>query len=105
MAEIDSRRTPWRRLTDPASMLPIYLAIAVVVLGFAMLGIGWYDVARQTDVSQQLPYVMSTGLPGVALVIIGALIINVCVRRQDAAHRERQARLLVDALREFRESQ
>jgi hypothetical protein len=89
-------------LTDPASNALTYLGVLVAAAGFVMLVIGWSDVAGTVDVGRQMPYLMSTGLPGVALVMVGLVMVNVSIRRQDSAERSRQMSALTEALAQLR---
>jgi len=97
-------RSRWRALTDPASYVPTLIGIAVAAIGFALIGIGWANVAGLTEVWQQMPYLLSAGLPGLGLVMTGLVVINVSARRQDAAARARQTETLTEALRELQRS-
>lgn len=96
-----------RTLTDrvpalrPLSPVPTYLGIAVAAIGFALIAIAWGAVAGQTNVALQVPYLVSGGLTGLALVMVGLTVISVAARRRDAMLREQQTRLLADALREL----
>src|SRR3954453_4012021 len=97
-------RSRWRGLTDPASHTPTLLGVALAAIGFALIGIGWAKAAGLTEVWQQIPYLLSPGLPGVGLVMTGLVIINVSARRQDAAARARQTETLAEALRDLQSS-
>lgn len=95
------RRGRWRLLTDPASLLPTLIGVAVAAIGFTLMGIAWVKVAGLTEVWQQMPYLLSAGLPGLGLVMTGLVIVNVSARRQDAAARARQMAALGEALGEL----
>jgi hypothetical protein len=99
--EQTSPRSRWRLLTDPASLLPTYVGVAVAAVGFVLLGVAWAKVAGLVDVWKQMPYLLSAGLPGLGLVMVGLVIINVSARRQDGAARARQMAALTEALREL----
>jgi uncharacterized membrane protein len=99
-----TNRSGLRALTDPSSAVPVYLGVLVAAVGFVLLVIGWSDVAGTIDVGRQMPYLMSTGLPGLALVMVGLVLVNVGVRRQDGAERARQMSALTEALAELRKS-
>lgn len=81
------------------------VAAALMSLGIAVILIGWAGAAQATLVEEQLPYVISGGLLGVALAIIGALTLfthwlTVSLREsraQEAARRRDHAEL-IDAL-------
>ncbi|HEX3900585.1 MAG TPA: hypothetical protein VHW74_15610 [Mycobacteriales bacterium] len=106
MADLGTeRRQPWlRAITDPASTLPVYLGVVVAAVGFVLLVIGWSDVAGTVDVGRQMPYLMSTGLPGIALVMVGLVVVNISIRRQDSAERARQMSALTETLDKLRAS-
>jgi hypothetical protein len=71
---------------------PWWQAVAVfaglVVAGFALLAVAWRGVARTVFVPYQLPWVMSAGVAGLALIgaALGLLTIHIG-RRDDAVHR------------------
>src|SRR4051794_31956001 len=94
-------RSRLRLLTDPASMVPTYLGVAVAIIGFVLIGVAWARVAGLVDVWRQMPYLLSAGLPGLGLVMVGLVIVNVSARRQDSAARARQMASLTDAMREL----
>lgn len=85
----------------PLSPVPTYVGIAVAALGFVLIAVAWGQVAGETNVALQVPYLVSGGLTGLALVIVGVTVISVAARRRDAALREQQTALLADALREL----
>lgn len=86
----------------PLSPAPTVLALGVISVGFILIGIAWRQVALETQVALQLPYLISGGLFGLALVIVGATGVVVAAKRRDAAMREQQTMLLADALNELR---
>lgn len=67
-----------------------YVGIAVTVAGFALILFSWGRIAGQTSVPFQLPYLVSGGLTGLGLIMVGLTIVNVQAKRRDAAARERQ---------------
>ena len=87
----------------PLSPVPTYVGIAVAALGFVVIAFAWGKVAGITEsVALQLPYLLSGGLVGLALVMTGLTVVSVAARRRDAVLREQQTQLLADALRELR---
>lgn len=102
-AEADGR-SRLRALTDPSSLIPTYVGIALALIGFALFGYAWAKVAGLVDVWRQMPYVMSAGLPGLGLVMTGLVTVNISARRQDAAQRARQTATLTEALRDLQRS-
>lgn len=93
-----STRVPALRALSP---LPTYLGIGVSAIGFVLIAIAWGQVAGETSVALQLPYLVSGAITGLALVMVGMTVVSVAARRRDAALREQQTELLADALREL----
>ena len=94
----------WRFVTDPTSLVPTFAGIAIAIVGFVLMIIGWSQVAGETEVWKQMPYLLSAGLPGLGLVMLGLVIINVSARRQDGAERARQMSALTESLRQLQRS-
>jgi hypothetical protein len=86
----------------PLSPTPTYLGIAVAAVGFVLIAVAWGQVAGETNVALQMPYLISGGLFGLALVLVGLTVVNIAAKRRDAALRQQQTELLADALRELR---
>jgi hypothetical protein len=91
-------RSWWRRVVEPSSHVPTYVGVLFVLAGFALIGVGWGEVAGLTDVWRQVPYLVSAGLTGLGLIMTGLIFINVAARRQDGAERARQLGQLTEAL-------
>jgi hypothetical protein len=59
-----------KRVSSPA--LPSLLLFAgMVVAGFVAMGLGWRVAARSLNVAAQLPAIISGGLGGLVLIVIG----------------------------------
>lgn len=100
---ITARRTggrlpSWLRGSSP---VPLYIGIAIAIAGFVLLLIAWGQVAGETQVSLQLPYLVSAGLTGLALVMVGLTVVTIASEQRDAAARERQMDQLVSILDEL----
>lgn len=94
----------WRFVTDPSSLVPTFAGVLIAIIGFVLMIIGWSQVAGETEVWKQMPYLLSAGLPGLGLVMLGLVIINVSARRQDGAERARQMAALTESLRQLQRS-
>ena len=46
----------------------------IAIAGFAVIGLGWWGASGTKYVYQEIPYVISGGIFGVALVIVGAAL-------------------------------
>jgi predicted cobalt transporter CbtA len=101
LSRVQSR---WRFVTDPSSSVPTFAGVLVAIIGFVLMIIGWSEVAGETEVWKQMPYLLSAGLPGLGLVMLGLVIINVSARRQDGAERARQMAALTESLRQLQRS-
>jgi hypothetical protein len=74
------------------------VAVALVVAGFVVLGLTWRAVADRLDVPLQLPYLVSGGFTGLAVIGAGLGLVNVQVtRRINARRRDQLDRLLDEA--------
>jgi hypothetical protein len=93
------RVPPWLRGGSPGL---IYAGVAVAVLGFVLILIAWGQVAGETQVYLQVPYLVSAGLTGIGLVMVGLTIVNVTAKQRDAADRDRQMDQLVSILGELK---
>lgn len=94
----------WRFVTDPSSYVPTFAGVVIAIIGFVLMVIGWSEVAGETEVWKQMPYLLSAGLPGLGLVMLGLVVINVSARRQDGAERARQMAALTESLRQLQRS-
>ena len=97
------RRPGW--LADPVAP-SLLLFAGLVVSGFVAIGIGWRVAARTLFVPFQTPALVSGGMGGLALVVLGAgLASTQASRRMAAAERAEteavldEAAALVEALR------
>ena len=85
------------------SPVPTYVGIGIAVLGFVLIAFAWGKVAGIADnVALQMPYLVSGGLTGLGMVMVGVTIVNVAAKRRDALERKQQTQLLADALAELR---
>ena len=101
--DVPVQRGPRLPALPALSPAPTYVGIAVAVLGFGLIFFAWSKVAGIADnVALQMPYLVSGGLTGLGLVMVGVTIVNVAAKRRDAALRQQQTELLADALHELR---
>ena len=61
------------------------LAVGLIGLGFLAIGLGWNGAAGVTTSVQQTPYVLSGGLLGLALVMVGIMVVLVQHLRSERA--------------------
>lgn len=75
-----------RRLTDPTART----GLAVTAAGGAVLAGGWVGLDRASLLSEQIPWIVSGGLGGLALVAVG---LHLCSTAGLAAERRRLERV------------
>jgi hypothetical protein len=74
--------------------------LALVGLGLLLIGIGWNGAAGQLSVVAQLPYLVSGGLLGLAVVVLGAAVLVLQSAREDRVALEAKLDLLAEAVLE-----
>jgi hypothetical protein len=82
--------------------LLVWVAACLMTTGLSIILLGWFGAARSTIVEEQIPYLISGGLLGVALATIGALTLfahwlTVLVRegrRQEAMRKQEHIELM-----------
>jgi hypothetical protein len=89
----------WLRGGSPALT---FIGMGVAVVGFVLILVAWGQVAGETQVYLQLPYLVSAGITGLGLVMVGLTVVNVAAKRRDAADRDRQMDQLVSILEELK---
>jgi hypothetical protein len=82
--------------------LMTWTGIAVSTAGLVLLVVAWGRTAGLTNVALQVPYLISAGFTGVALVIVGLTVVNIDAKRTDSAERTRQLTELRGLLAELR---
>jgi hypothetical protein len=85
------------------SRLPLYVGIALLIAGWAVIFIGWYQSGQQDLETGQLPYVISGGFGGFGLIIMGVIAILADVVRQAESKLRRSAEELHRRMEELAE--
>jgi hypothetical protein len=78
-----------------------FIGLAIVLGGFVVIGLAWDGAAGENFVPAQFPYLISGGVTGIGLVILGLAIILVQTMRNDAVERDAQLARLEDRLTEL----
>jgi peptidoglycan/LPS O-acetylase OafA/YrhL len=52
----------------------LWSGVVIAIAGFAVIGMGWWGASGTKYVYQEIPYVISGGIFGAALVIVGAAL-------------------------------
>ncbi|MFN2537442.1 MAG: hypothetical protein ABR549_04720 [Mycobacteriales bacterium] len=82
--------------------LVTWAGIGTSAVGMVLLVIAWGKTAGLTNVALQIPYLVSAGFTGIALVLVGLTVVNIDAKRADAAERSRQLSELRGLLAELR---
>jgi hypothetical protein len=61
------------------------LGVAVSIIGFVVIFLGWNGAASFNDLRQQFPYLISGGVAGLALVALGAALLVIEAARAERA--------------------
>ncbi|GAC1611601.1 MAG: hypothetical protein NVS3B26_26100 [Mycobacteriales bacterium] len=72
-------------------------------LGLAMVLLGWYGASHTPYLFEQIPYVISGGLLGVGLAVVGAVVYFASWMARSLAEQRRHNEEITDVLREVRE--
>lgn len=73
-----------------------YTGWLVMALGAVFLLVGYLGVSREAEVAKQLPYLISGGLGGIALVALGAFFLGTQDLRRELSRLDRIERLVGD---------
>lgn len=79
------------------------VSAVMLPLGLAVILLGWYGAAHTPYLFEQLPYLISGGLLGLGLAIVGGMIYFGSWVARGAAQQQRQSTEVADLLREIRE--
>jgi hypothetical protein len=71
------------------------LGIAYCIAGFVLIFLGWNGTASKDEVPAQIPYIVSGGIAGLGLVVVGAALIVAHSLRTDRV----ELRAAIDDLR------
>ena len=74
------------------------LGVLLCLLGFVALFLGWNGAASKNVIMAQFPFLISGGLVGVAIVVIGAAMLVVQNAREDRARLEAKLDQLILAV-------
>lgn len=76
----------------------VYVAVGLAAVGFIVIFLGWNGAAGKDFAQGQVPYVISGGITGLALVAVGLTLVLVETRRRDNARVLEKLDRVLDAL-------
>jgi hypothetical protein len=79
-----------------------WVGVGLAAAGVVLLIVAWGKTAGLTNVALQVPYLVSAGFTGIALVLVGLTVVNIDAKRSDAAQRTAQLGELRGLLAELR---
>ncbi|HTU37686.1 MAG TPA: hypothetical protein VMF35_06680 [Acidimicrobiales bacterium] len=88
LAAVVDRARPGRSSRNVRKWLET-IGMVLIVLGFVLILLGWYGAAHSPYLYQEVPYLISGGLLGVALVIGGGVLVHCawCMRKVEEDRR------------------
>jgi hypothetical protein len=85
-------------LTNNLGKLGGQLGVLLCLIGFIALFLGWNGAASKNVIMAQFPFLISGGLAGLAIVVIGAAMLIVQNAREDRARLEATLERLIRAV-------
>jgi hypothetical protein len=82
----------------------VWVGLFLTLVGFGLIVFAWGKTAGLLDVALQVPYLVSAGLTGLGLIMLGLLFVALSVRQREATERERQLEELIEAMVQIRKS-
>ena len=82
----------------------VWAGLFIAAAGFGLIAFTWSKVAALVNVALQIPYLMSGGLTGLGLIMLGLLVVNLALKRREALDRHRQLEEVREALVRLRRS-
>lgn len=79
-----------------------YAGVLLTLLGVVLLLVAWGRTAGLANVALQVPYLVSAGCTGLALVAVGLTVVNISAKAEDARKRREQLSELQAILAELR---
>jgi hypothetical protein len=90
--------SPGSALTNNLGKLGGQLGVLLCLIGFVALFLGWNGAASKNVIMAQFPFLISGGLAGLAIVVIGAAMLIVQNAREDRARLEATLERLITAV-------
>lgn len=76
----------------------IWTGVGVALMGFAVIGLAWNSASELDFIQGQFPYLVSGGLTGIGLIVVGVGVLLMEILRRDGAERAVQMERLASSL-------
>jgi hypothetical protein len=80
----------------------IYAGLALSLIGFVLIALAWNGASELDYVQGQFPFLISGGLTGMGLIVVGVGMIIIQTMRAEADDRARQLDELADSIHRLR---
>lgn len=90
---------PRRRRFGFGASTWVYVGVIAAAGGFGLIAYSWSKVAGELNVGLQLPYLISAGLVGLGIVIVGVALAHFAALHRDSIDRTRQMEQVTGLLR------
>lgn len=74
-------------MSTQRSNIATFVGLGLAVIGFLVIGVAWDGAAQENWVPAQFPYLISGGIAGLGLVIVGVTVVIIQVLRHSALDR------------------
>jgi hypothetical protein len=78
--------------------IAIFAGLVVAVAGFGLITVAWNGALRQGLIEGQFPYLLSGGVTGLALVIVGLAVVVINQVKAEGDERARQMGELIESV-------
>jgi hypothetical protein len=83
------------------SHIATFIGLGIAVVGFLAIGVAWDGAAGENWVPAQFPYLISGGLAGLGLIIVGVTVVIIQTMRSSAAERTAELERLAARVEEL----
>lgn len=86
---------------DRQTQITTYIGILIAAAGFLVIALAWNGAASLDYFPGQFPFLISGGITGIGLIIVGVTILVIQTMRRDGAERAQQIERLSAAVAEL----
>jgi uncharacterized membrane protein YidH (DUF202 family) len=75
-----------------------WVGIGMITIGVILIVVAWAQSSGETQVARQLPYLMSGGVTGLGLIVVGVAIVSLDAKARESRLRTDRADSLASSL-------